>query len=227
LPEQDPYAARVELGNAAQARPAIFFDCDGVLNAEPGGPGIVRPNQVELLAGAAAAVRCVREAGLLAVAVTNRPQVARGLVTFAELEQILGRLEALLAADGGALDRIYFCPHHPDPGLPGEVAALKIRCECRKPGTLLLRKALADLPIDKSRSVLIGDSLRDIGAARGIGIRAYGVRTGYGCRDEARYAREHGAPPLPDRMFDTVREAVDFAIAEIVGGREGAATSRA
>ena len=71
----------------------------------------------------------------------------------------------------------------PETGFPGEIPALKIRCECRKPGTLLLRRALAELPIDRRRSMLIGDSLRDIGAARGVGIWAYGVRTGHGCRD--------------------------------------------
>jgi hypothetical protein len=76
----------------------------------------------------------------------------------------------------------------------------------------MLRQALADLPIDSGRSILIGDSLRDIGAARGIGISAYGVRTGYACRDRERYQRESGAPPSPDLMFATVQEAVDFAI---------------
>jgi len=192
-------------------RGAVFFDCDGVLNEEPGDPGIVRPDQVKLIPGAGAAVARARAAGLLTVAVTNRPQVAKGLVTFAELDQILGRLEALLAEDGGVLDRTYACPHYPVGGFPGEIAALKIRCECRKPGTLLLRQALTDLPIDPARSVLIGDSLRDIGAARGIGISAYGVRTGYGCGDRERYRRESGAPPVPDLMFATVAEAVDFA----------------
>jgi mannose-1-phosphate guanylyltransferase/phosphomannomutase len=75
-----------------------------------------------------------------------------------------------------------------------------------------LRQALAELPIDRLRSMLIGDSLRDIGAARGIGIWAYGVRTGYGCRDHERYRREAGMPPVPDLMFDTVSEAVEFGL---------------
>jgi histidinol-phosphate phosphatase family protein len=198
--------------NRGHARPAIFFDCDGVLNEEPGDPGVVVPDEVKTIPGAGAALKRARAAGLLTVAVTNRPQIARGLVTFEGLDHILGRLEALLAEDGGVLDRIYFCPHYPEPGFAGEIAALKIRCECRKPGTLLLRQALADLPIDRPRSMLIGDSLRDIGAARGIGIWAYGVRTGYGCRDRERYPRESGVPPIPDLMFETVSEAVDFGI---------------
>ena len=64
--------------------------------------------------GAGAAIRRARDAGLLSVAITNRPQVAKGFVTFEGLSHILGRLEALLAEDGGVLDRIYFCPHHPE-----------------------------------------------------------------------------------------------------------------
>jgi histidinol-phosphate phosphatase family protein len=212
LAERDLQAGGVEALNRAHPRPAIFFDCDGVLNEEPGEPGIVAPADVKPIPGAGAAVRRARQAGLLTVAVTNRPQVAKGLVTFEGLDHILGRLEALLAEDGGVLDRIYFCPHYPQSGFEGEIAALKIRCECRKPGALLLRQALADLPIDRLRSMLIGDSLRDIGAARGIGIWAYGVRTGYGCRDHERFRREAGVPPVPDLMFETVSEAVEFGI---------------
>jgi mannose-1-phosphate guanylyltransferase/phosphomannomutase len=212
LAERDLLGDGIGVLNSAYPRPAIFFDCDGVLNEEPGDPGVVTPDDVKTIPGAGTALRRARAAGLLTVAVTNRAQVAKGLVTFEGLAHILGRLEALLAEDGGVLDRIYACPHHPDSGFPGEVAALKISCECRKPGTLLLRQALADLPIDRPRSMLIGDSLRDIGAARGIGIWAYGVRTGHGCRDRERYRRESGIPPVPDLMFETVSEAVAFGI---------------
>jgi mannose-1-phosphate guanylyltransferase/phosphomannomutase len=212
LAERDLQAGGVEPLSRTHPRPAIFFDCDGVLNVEPGEPGIVTPDEVKPIPGAGAAVRRARLAGLLTVAVTNRPQVAKGLVTFEGLDHILGRLEALLAENGGVLDRIYFCPHYPQSGFEGEIAALKIRCECRKPGTLMLRQALADLPIDRLRSMLIGDSLRDIGAARGIGIWAYGVRTGYGCRDRERFRRESGVPPVPDLMFETVSQAVEFGV---------------
>jgi mannose-1-phosphate guanylyltransferase / phosphomannomutase len=210
--ERDLLDGVVTALNIARRRPAIFFDCDGVLNEDPGDPGVVSPEDVKLIPGAGAALRSARAAGLLTVAVTNRPQVAKGLVTFAGLDNVLGCLEALLAEDGGVLDRIYFCPHYPRAGFAGEIPALKMRCECRKPGTLLLRQALADLPVDAPRSMLIGDSLRDIGAARGLGMWAYGVRTGYGCRDHDRYRRESGTPPVPDLMFESVSEAVEFGI---------------
>jgi len=210
--ERDLAAGRVRALNLTHQRPAIFFDCDGVLNEEPGLQGALTPHDVSLIPRAGAAVRRVREAGLLAVAVTNRPQVAKGFVTFDGLALILGRLEALLAADGGVLDRIYFCPHHPEAGFPGEIPTLKVPCECRKPGTALLQQALSELPIDLRRSALIGDSLRDIGSARRLGIWAYGVRTGAGCRDGERYRREAGTPPVPDLMFENVSEAVDFSL---------------
>lgn len=192
---------------ALPLRPAIFFDCDGVLNEEPGGHGVLGPGDVRLIPGAGRAVRAVREAGYLAIMVTNRAQVAKGLVTLAGLETIFARIRALLAEYGGIVDGIYFCPHHPE-RKPGGVPEFQIACECRKPGTLLLRRAIADFDIDVSRSALIGDSLRDINAGQAMGLRTYGVRTGYACGDIERYAGE--APPVPDRMFSDVREAVEF-----------------
>jgi histidinol phosphatase-like enzyme len=121
-------------------------------------------------------------------------------------------LEALLAAEGGLLDRIYVCPHHPAPGRPTAVRELSIACECRKPGSLLFRRALAELPIDPIRSFAIGDSLRDIGAARAVGLPALGVRTGYGCTDIGRYPGGASAAPTPDQLFADVGSAVDYIL---------------
>jgi histidinol-phosphate phosphatase family protein len=211
--ERDVARGRVAALNLRNKRPAILFDVDGVLNEEPGTLGALKPGDVRLVRGAGTAVAMAHDSQLVTVAITNRPQVARGDITFDDLDAILGRLEALLAEQGGVLDRIYVCPHHPDGGFPGEVKALKVRCECRKPGTLLFRRAMDELPIDRARSIAIGDSLRDIGAARAAGVWAYGVRTGYGCRDTARYPGGAAAAPVPDLMFDDVGEAVRFALA--------------
>ncbi|MBR0792596.1 HAD-IIIA family hydrolase [Bradyrhizobium manausense] len=191
-------------------RPAIFFDCDGVLNEEPGGHGVLGPNDIRLIPGAGKALRTAREAGYLAIIVTNRAQVAKGFVTLAGLETIFERLRELLARDGGIIDAIYFCPHHPE-RTPGGAPEFQIVCECRKPGTLLLRRAIADFDIDVGRSALIGDSLRDIGAGRAMGLTSYGVQTGFACRDVERYPDR--APPEPDRMFADVGEAVAFCVA--------------
>jgi len=190
-------------------RPAIFFDCDGVLNEEPGGHGVLGPDDIRLIPSAGAAIRAARDAGYLAIIVTNRAQVAKGFVTLSGLDTIFTRLRALLAEDGGIVDAIYFCPHHPE-RTPDGAPDFQIACECRKPGTLMLRRAIADFDIDVGHSVLIGDSLRDIGAGRAMGLTSYGVRTGYSCRDVARYADR--APPVPDRMFADVGEAVAFCV---------------
>lgn len=192
-------------------RSAIFFDCDGVLNEEPGGHGVLGPDDIRLIPGAGAAVRAAREAGYLAIIVTNRAQVAKGFVTLAGLETIFARLRELLAENGGFVDAIYSCPHHPE-RTPGGAPDFQIACECRKPGTLLFRRAIADFGIDVGRSVLIGDSLRDIGAGRAMDLTSYGVRTGFACRDVERYPDR--SPPAPDRMFADVGEAVAFWLAD-------------
>jgi histidinol-phosphate phosphatase family protein len=212
LAERDVAAGRVEMLSLRRVRPAIFLDVDGVLSEEIGGHGVLRPEVIRLTSQAGAAVGAVNKAGALAIAITNRPQLAKGLITRAQLDAILGRLEALLASDGGVLDRIYFCPHHPLSGFAGEVAELRLFCNCRKPAPGLLLQAARDLPIDMNRSAMIGDSLRDIGAAHLAGLPGYGVRTGYGCRDREAGTDSRARDILPDLMFENVAEAVDFAL---------------
>jgi D-glycero-D-manno-heptose 1,7-bisphosphate phosphatase len=140
---------------------AIFLDRDGTLNFDHG--WIASPSKIELLPGAAEAVRDINEAGFLAVLVTNQPVIARGECTEAEVAAIHHRLEFLLAESGARLDAIYYCPHHPDAGS---------RCGCRKPAPGLLERAARDLNIDIARAWMIGDSERDLGAAAAFGIPA-------------------------------------------------------
>jgi mannose-1-phosphate guanylyltransferase/phosphomannomutase len=152
-------------------QPAIFLDRDGTLNFDYG--WITSPAKIELLSGAAEAVRAVNDSGYLAVLVTNQPVIARGECTIAELDAINQKLESLLLAEAGAhVDAIYYCPHHPDGGIAGERPEYKIRCHCRKPAPGLLENATRDLKIDVSRSWMIGDSERDLGAAQAFGIPA-------------------------------------------------------
>jgi histidinol-phosphate phosphatase family protein len=204
--QEDLESGLVQRLHFSRPRPAVFFDRDGVLNAEIPGRGVLRCEELELLPQAAEAVKKVNRRGWLAVVVTNQPQVARGLTTAEELDRIHARLETLLGRQGAYLDRIYFCPHHPDRGFPGEIPELKIDCPCRKPKVGLIVAAVRDLPIALESSCLVGDTWRDVGAARAAGIRAYGVRTGYGCQ-----ACE--GPHRPDRILADVGEAVDFALA--------------
>jgi len=142
-------------------RPAIFLDRDGTLNFDHG--WITSPSKIELLPGAAEAVRAINDAGYLAVLVTNQPVVARGEISVAGLRVVHNRLEFLLAESGAHLDAIYYCPHHPDFSGP---------CDCRKPAPGLLRIAARELDIDVGRSWMIGDSERDLGVAAAFGVSA-------------------------------------------------------
>jgi D,D-heptose 1,7-bisphosphate phosphatase len=189
---------RQSIGNP---RAAVFLDRDGTLNVEVNRLRSV--DQLELIPGAADAVRSLNRAGFLAVVVTNQAMVARGDCSEAHLEQIHDKLESLLGEQGAYLDAIYYCPHHPERGVSGERAELKIECGCRKPGTAMIERARSDFPILIEDSWLIGDTTVDLQTAQNAGIRSILVRTGYAGRDRRWSAR-------PDFEFSDLQEAVEF-----------------
>ena len=165
--EKDVAAGTVAAKNREKKQKAVFLDRDGTLNVKNG--FITDPGQLELLPGAAAAVKKINEAGFLAVLATNQPVIARGECTEETLREIHNKLETLLGDEGAYLDAIYCCPHHPDNGYPGEIPALKIVCDCRKPAPGLLLRAAKDMNIDLAGSYMAGDSWRDIHTAANAG----------------------------------------------------------
>eukprot|EP01022_Parablepharisma_sp_SALTPOND_P030227 TRINITY_DN7573_c0_g1_i1.p2 TRINITY_DN7573_c0_g1~~TRINITY_DN7573_c0_g1_i1.p2 ORF type:complete len:587 (+),score=238.90 TRINITY_DN7573_c0_g1_i1:1595-3355(+) len=210
--EADIASGRLARSNRVQARPAVFLDRDGTLNPDRLPHGVGAPEDLELLPGAAEAVRLINQAGDLAVLVTNQPQVAKGFATLEDVERVNAQLELLLGLQGAKLDRIYFCPHHPEAGHPGEVAALKKECACRKPAPGMLERAMAELPVERAASCLIGDTWRDMGAARAAGVWAYGLRGGEGCVGCVGQYR-------PELMFADVLEAARFAVGRHAASR--------
>lgn len=170
---RDYNAGLVARAHRSQARRAVFLDRDGVLNRDT--DGVRNADEFELLPRVAEAIRRINQSGWLAVVVTNQPVIAKGWTTRIELDRIHHKMETLLGRQGAYLDAIYFCPHHPDRGFPGEVPELKIHCECRKPAPGLLHAAGRDLNIDLANSVFIGDSDRDFACARAAGVRPIAV----------------------------------------------------
>jgi histidinol-phosphate phosphatase family protein len=138
---------------------------------------------LHLIPGAGAALKRLREAGFLLIVVTNQPVIARGETTLAGLADIHRKLEWELGKAGAFIDALYFCPHHPDAGFPGELPELKIACDCRKPATGLIEAACRDFAIDHAASWMVGDSTRDVEMARRAGLRSVLVRTGNGGED--------------------------------------------
>ena len=155
--------------NLQRPQRAIFLDRDGTINRHIG--FLRKPEELELLLGAAEAVKLINQSGYLAIVITNQPVIARGEVTVSGLEQIHIKLETLLGREGAYIDGLYYCPHHPDKGFEGEVPELKFNCECRKPKPGLILRAAKDFNIDVSQSWMIGDGKNDIGAGKNAGCR--------------------------------------------------------
>ena len=155
--------------NLSNKQKAIFLDRDGTINKYV---GFLRDlNQFELLDGVAEAIKKINQSGYLCVVVTNQPVIARGEVKYSELEQIHKKMETLLGEKGAYIDKLYFCPHHPDRGFKGEVTELKIDCDCRKPKPGMLFRAAEDFNIDLSASWMVGDGENDITAGRLAGCK--------------------------------------------------------
>lgn len=164
---EDFKAGRVQSKNLSNKQKAIFLDRDGTINKYV---GFLREiEQFELLPNTSEAIKKINNSGYLAIVVTNQPVVARGEVTFEQLDQIHNKMETLLGKDGAYLDGIYFCPHHPHKGFEGEIPELKVECECRKPKPGMLLQAAKEFNIDLSKSWMIGDSDNDILAGENAG----------------------------------------------------------
>jgi histidinol-phosphate phosphatase family protein len=201
-------------------RAAVFLDRDGTLNHEV--DHLNAADRLRLHDGVAAAVRRLNRDGTLAVVVTNQPVIARGELTLEGLASIHARLETLLGAEGAYLDRIYHCPHHPHRGYAGEVSALKIECECRKPATGMIDAACRDLAIDRTQSWMVGDSSADIETGRRAGLKTILVRTGHAGTDGKHEVR-------PDYVMSDLADAVDWILRghRVAARRLAPAASRA
>lgn len=164
---RDFESGKVFAGNLKNKQKAIFLDRDGTINKYVG--FLRNINDFELLPTVSEAIKLINRSGYLAIVVTNQPVIARGEVTFAELDEIHNKMETLLGNEGAYLDGIYFCPHHPDSGFDGEIPELKISCDCRKPKSGMLLQAAEDFNIDLKNSWMIGDGEHDKGAGEAAG----------------------------------------------------------
>ncbi len=176
--------------------PALFLDRDGTIIVDT--DFVRRPEDVQLLPGAAAAIARANADQWRVVVVTNQSGIARGLMTEEDYFTVSRELERQLAEAGARVDLQLHCPHFP---------AITGPCECRKPGLKLYREAMRRLDIDPAWSWFIGDRLRDIEPARALGGQGLHVLTG--ARDEDEAIRRAG--------FDSVADlaaAVDQALAD-------------
>ena len=206
--EADIKSGRVERFALRNPLPAVFFDRDGTLSRSL--DYVRTPEQLELFDETPAAVGRLNQAGFLVVVVSNQPVIARGECTIEMLERIHRKLETRLGEARAYLDRVYYCPHHPEGGFPGEVQKLKIDCPCRKPKSGLFQQAARELNIGFAGSWVVGDTTVDLESARRIGAKSALVRTGHGGRDG-----KFGVKP--DFECENVLEAAEVIIARSKG----------
>lgn len=161
------------------SRRAVFLDRDGTLVQEAG--YLDRLERLAFFPFSVDAVRQLNLGGFMVVVVTNQSGIARGIVDPEFVDAAHAAISARLAAGGARIDAFYHCPHHPG----GTVPALRIACDCRKPGPGLLLRAAKDLDLDLAGSFSVGDRWHDLEAGRAAGTRTVLVRTGYGAENES------------------------------------------
>ena len=181
----------------APLSPAVFLDRDGTIIDDV--HYIARPELVRLRPGAARAIGRLNGANVPVIIVTNQSGIARGLLTESDFAQVQARVAELLAAEpdgaGAHVDGTYMCPHHPDFTGP---------CDCRKPGTLLFRRAADEHGLDLSRSTFIGDRWRDVSPALAVGGRGMLIADSSTPEREQRQAEGAGL-----EVVGTLADAVD------------------
>jgi D-glycero-D-manno-heptose 1,7-bisphosphate phosphatase len=146
----------------------VILDRDGVIN-EVSGDYIKSPEEWIPIAGSLEAIAQLNRCGLRVVVATNQSGVARGYYDIAMLDRIHEKLLHELAAVGGVIEDIFFCPHHPDAG-----------CVCRKPQPGLIHQIAKKYSLHLADTFFVGDSIVDVQAAWAGGCLPLLVLTGEG-----------------------------------------------
>ncbi len=175
---------------------AAFLDRDGTIIVDRDYTN--NPDDVMLLPGAAAAVARLAQAGYPSIAITNQSGIARGLVSVSQYRTVRQRLDQLLRGEGAELRDTFACPHHPDYSGP---------CACRKPAVELYERAAAMYDLNLSRSLYVGDRMRDIAAAQKYGARSVLVRSTNTRDGDLAFASEHHVP-----IVGSLSAAVDLLL---------------
>ena len=186
----------------------IFLDRDGVINHHPSYMGYVQMwAEFNFIPNARSAIRELTKNGYRIFVITNQAGIGRGLYSEETLRDIHCRMITEISDAGGAIEAVYYCPHHPDAG-----------CECRKPKPGMLKRAAQEHDIDLSRAYFIGDSTTDIQAGRRAGTKTFLVLTGYGCESyneyiNAEYYRCRNREEChPDRIFTNLYTATRWLL---------------
>lgn len=170
----------------------VILDRDGVIN-EDSDDYIKTLDEYIPLPGSLEAIKRLKQAGYQVAVATNQSGISRGFLTVDTLNAMHDKLNALLAETDVKIDGFFYCPHGPDDG-----------CDCRKPNPGLYQQISQKFNVPLKGIPVIGDSLRDLEAARAVGAKPILVRTGKGLRT---LVAGKGLKDIP--VYENLSEAVD------------------
>src|SRR6266566_6610805 len=166
----------------------VILDRDGVINYDSD-DYIKSPEEWKAIPGSAAAIARLHRGGYHVVVVTNQSGVARKLFDLNVLSKIHNKMLEAVRAEGGEIEAIFFCPHGPDDG-----------CRCRKPQPGLFEEIAERMKPNLVGVYAVGDSERDITAARAVGAWPVLVRTGKGERTLKKKSEALKGVPVFDNL---------------------------
>jgi D-glycero-D-manno-heptose 1,7-bisphosphate phosphatase len=184
-------------------RPAVFLDRDGTMIQDVG--YLSRREDLQWYPWTIDAIRILNRAGFLVCVTTNQGGIGLGFYDEGFVRDLHQEMSTTVSASGGVVDGWYYCPHYPS----AVIERLRIECDCRKPKPGMIRQAASDMPIDLTRSYVVGDKAADVGMAVAVGAKAVLVRTGYG---QSELERHDGAVPGAAHVAETLLEAASWIL---------------
>ena len=149
---------------------AVFLDRDGVINHDPGNY-TTSLQEFDVLPGNISVMKHWYELGYGLIIITNQGGIDKDLYNESAVTAMHQYLQGLCNKAGFAIDAFYYCMHHPE---------FTGKCLCRKPGSLMVEKALHRFSLNPKNCVMIGDRDRDVLAAEGAGVRGILVEVNVG-----------------------------------------------
>ena len=184
-------------------RPAVFLDRDGTMIYDVG--YLSRREDVTWFSWTIDAIRLLNRAGFAVCVTTNQGGIGLGLYEEQFVRDVHREMSETLTAAGAHIDGWFYCPHYPT----AVIERLRVDCDCRKPKAGMIRQAAEQMPLDLSRSYVVGDKIADVGLAKSVGARAVLVTTGHG---ESEVRRHDGAVPDASHVAPTLLEAVSWIL---------------
>lgn len=180
----------------------VILDRDGVINHDS--PDFIKsPDEWKPLKGSIDAIARMSQAGYDVVVMTNQSGIGRGLFSADMLGQIHVRMIEHIQQGGGKIQSILFCPHHPDD-----------LCNCRKPLTGMYDELANRLNINYHGIFSVGDSLRDLYAAKHAGATPVLVKTGNGKKSLKQIANDQEGGLVDVLVFDTLADFTNTLLKE-------------